>query len=130
MVFEDGISRFCPEHSKILGSPSRAPVCGGSTHHDIQSLLRTHQGLREASPRRAEVGNGSDLPGGATSHPRSQMAWPWAAAMAPSNSASASVSSTARIATCPSGRMRIAPVSLISHRACQSRSQTRSDPTT
>ncbi|MFJ1706235.1 hypothetical protein [Kitasatospora sp. NPDC088346] len=30
MVFEDGISRFCPEHSKILGSPSRAPVCGAS----------------------------------------------------------------------------------------------------
>ncbi|MFE5025735.1 hypothetical protein ACFRAO_21015 [Streptomyces sp. NPDC056656] len=29
MVFEDGISRFRPKHSKTLKSPSKAPVRGG-----------------------------------------------------------------------------------------------------
>lgn len=29
MVFEDGISRFRPKHSKTLKSPSKAPIRGG-----------------------------------------------------------------------------------------------------
>lgn len=37
MVFEDGISRFCAEHSKILKSPSRAPICGASQANHLPS---------------------------------------------------------------------------------------------
>jgi len=30
MMLDDGISRLCPEHSKILKSPSRASIRGAS----------------------------------------------------------------------------------------------------
>ncbi|MFG3035178.1 hypothetical protein ACGFZJ_42725 [Streptomyces sp. NPDC048253] len=33
MMLDDGLSRLCPEHSKILKSPSRAPICGASKQH-------------------------------------------------------------------------------------------------
>ncbi|WP_405966223.1 hypothetical protein OG613_01975 [Streptomyces sp. NBC_00015] len=39
MMLDDGISRLCPDHSKILKSPSRAPIRGASKQHLPQPIL-------------------------------------------------------------------------------------------
>lgn len=39
MMLDDGISRLCPEHSKILESPSRAPIRSASKQHLPQPIL-------------------------------------------------------------------------------------------